>query len=150
MNNTRTSTRSASSAPTLEPIPRAPLAATVMDLYGAIAAGDVAGLAAAVGPDVALHVPGTHDLAGTHIGPEGFLRLVIGSRERTDDGEHIEVLDVLEGAEHAAAYCRVRATRAGRVPLDNYTLHLFRFKEGRIAEVWLHNRNDFAVNEFWS
>jgi hypothetical protein len=72
------------------------------------------------------------------------------SRERTETGEHIEVLDVLEGSDHAAAYLRVTAERAGKAPLDNTTVHLLRLVEGRVAEVWLHNWDNTAVNEFWS
>jgi ketosteroid isomerase-like protein len=100
--------------------------------------------------DVVLHVPGTHPLAGEHRGPEALVRFVEASRERTETGEHIEVLDVLEGAGHAAAYLRVTAERAGRSPLDNTTVHLLRLVDGRVAEVWLHNWDNAAVNEFWS
>lgn len=100
--------------------------------------------------DVVLHVPGSHHLAGEHRGPEALVRFVEASRERTDTGEHIEVLDVLEGTDHAAAYLRVTAERAGRAPLDNTTVHLLRLVEGRVAEVWLHNWDNNTVNEFWS
>ena len=100
--------------------------------------------------DVALHVPGSHPLAGEHHGPEALVRFVEASRERTETGEHIEVLDVLEGSDHAAAYLHVAAERAGKAPLDNTTVHLLRLVEGRIAEVWLHNWDDNTVNEFWS
>ena len=100
--------------------------------------------------DVVLHVPGTHPLSGEHHGPDALVRFVEASRERTESGEQIEVLDVLEGADHAAAYLRVTAERAGRAPLDNTTVHLLRLVEGRVAEVWLHNWDNAAVNEFWS
>ena len=100
--------------------------------------------------DVVLHVPGSHPLAGEHRGPEALVRFVEASRERTETGEHIEVLDVLEGADHAATYLRVTAERAGKTPLDNTTVHLLRLVEGRVAEVWLHNWDSTAVNEFWS
>ena len=100
--------------------------------------------------DVVLHVPGTHPLAGDHRGPEALVRFVEASRARTDTGERIEVLDVLEGTEHAAAYLRVTAERAGKAPLDNMTVHLLRVVDGRVAEVWLHNWDHTAVDEFWS
>jgi uncharacterized protein len=100
--------------------------------------------------DVVLHVPGSHPLAGEHRGPEALVRFVEASRARTESGEHIEVLDVLEGAGHAAAYLRVTAERAGKTPLDNTTLHLLRLVDGRVAEVWLHNWDNTAVDEFWS
>ena len=68
----------------------------------------------------------------------------------TDDGEDIEVIDVLGGADHAAVYCRVTARRAGRPPLDNLTVHVLRIRDGRVAEAWLHNFDDVAVSAFWS
>jgi hypothetical protein len=55
--------------------------------------------------------------AGEYRGPEALVRFVQASRERTDTGEHIEVVDLLEGADHAAAYHRVTAERAGKAPL---------------------------------
>jgi hypothetical protein len=78
------------------------------------------------------------------------VRFVEASRERTDSGEHIDVIDVLEGTDHAAAYLRVTAARTGKAPLDNTTVHLLRLVEGRVAEVWLHNWDNGTVDEFWS
>jgi ketosteroid isomerase-like protein len=122
----------------------------VADLYGALATGDIGPAREALADDVALHVPGSHPLAGEHRGPDAVLGFVLASRHLTDSGEDIEVLDVLEGERHVAVSCRVRATRTGRAPLDNRTVHLLRVDSGRIAEIWLHNFDDLTVNEFWS
>jgi hypothetical protein len=75
---------------------------------------------------------------------------VLGSRARTDDGEHIDVIDVLGGADHAAVYCRVRASRPRRAPLDNTSVHVLRLRAGRVVEISLHNWDDVTVDEFWS
>ena len=121
-----------------------------MALYSALLTNELDEARRHTHDDVVLHVPGSHPLAGDHRGPDALVRFVEASRERTDDGEHIEVLDVLEGADHAAVYLRVTAERAGRSPLDNTTVHLVRLVDGRVAEVWLHNWDNTAVNEFWS
>ena len=121
-----------------------------MALYGALLTGQLEEARRHTHDDVVLHVPGTHTLAGDHHGPESLIGFVEASRDRTDDGEHIEVLDILEGTDHAAAYLRVTAERAGRTPLDNTTVHLLRLVDGRVAEVWLHNWDATAVNDFWS
>ena len=121
-----------------------------MALYTALLTNQLAEARRHTHDDVVLHVPGSHPLAGDHRGPEALVRFVEASRERTETGEHIEVLDVLEGADHAAAYLRVTAERAGKEPLDNTTVHLLRLVDGRVAEVWLHNWDNTAVNEFWS
>lgn len=125
-------------------------AAVATSLYDALLAGDLDGAARFLADDVVLHVPGTHPLAGEHHGPAGVVDFVVGSRALTDDGEQIEVLDVLGGTDHAAVYCRVRATRAGRAPLDNTTVHLLRVRAGRVVELWLHNWDAPVVDEFWS
>ena len=119
-------------------------------LYAALLGGQLDDARRHAHDDVVLHVPGTHPLAGDHRGPDALVRFVESSRARTDSGERIEVLDVLEGTDHAAAYLRVTAERAGKAPLDNTTVHLLRVVDGRVAEVWLHNWDHTAVNEFWS
>jgi ketosteroid isomerase-like protein len=124
-------------------------AATAAAFYGALLGGDADGARRLLADDAVLHVPGTHPLAGDHAGPEAILGFVARSRVLTDDGEHIELVDLLEGATHAAAYCRITAERRGRT-LDNTTVHLLRVEGGRIAEGWLHNFDDVAVDRFWS
>lgn len=119
------------------------------DLYRALATGDLAEAAAHLDPGVTLHVPGTHALAGTHRGLDGVLAFVEGTRARTDGGETIEVLDILDGATSTAVHCRVTATRGDR-RLDNSTIHLLRLHQGRVVEVRLHNFDGSAVDAFWS
>jgi len=119
-------------------------------LYAALAAGDLAVVADLVAPDVVLHVPGTHPLAGVHHGLDGFGRFSAATSALTDDGEHIEVVDILGSDERAAVYCHVTASRAGRAPLDNMTVHVLRIVDGRVTEAWLHNFDDVAVSAFWA
>lgn len=126
------------------------LTSRIAAIYMGLAAGDPVPLTTALAPDVVLHVPGTHALAGTHHGVDQLLGFLLATRGLTDRGEQIELLDVLVGRDHAAALCRVTATRSDRAPLDNHTVHLLRFAGDQIAEIWLHNRDDFAVNAFWS
>jgi uncharacterized protein len=98
--------------------------------------------------DVTVHVPGTHPLSGDHIGPDAVLAFVERSRALTDDGLRSELLDVLNGRGHIGLYFRVRATRGSR-SLDNHTIHRARVQAGRVAEVWFHNHDDLAVDDFW-
>lgn len=118
-------------------------------LYRALARGDLVEAAAHLDPHVALHVPGTHALAGIHRGLDGVLAFTEGTRALTDDGEAIEVLDVLAGTAGVAVHCRVTATRGER-RLDNSTIHLLRIRHGRVAEIHLHNFDGPAVDAFWS
>jgi hypothetical protein len=136
MNNTDTTTTSTPSE-------------VAVGLYGAVLAGDLDGARRFLHDDVVLHVPGSHPLAGAHRGPDAFARFIVDSRT-ISGGEEIELLDLLEGTDHAAAYCRITAQRDDGRRLDNTTVHLVRVRGGRIAEVWLHNWDDLSVNEFWS
>jgi uncharacterized protein len=122
----------------------------VRSLYEAIGTADVDRLRAAVTEDAVLHVPGTHALGGDHHGPDGFVGFLAGSWQLTGGTERIELLDVLTGADHVAAYCRVRATRPDREALDNTTVHVLRMQGSRVAEAWLHNWDDEQVQRFWA
>ena len=136
--------------PTPPPSPTQTTAAIARRLYAAREAGDLATIAALVADDVVLHVPGTHPLAGTYRGLAAFAEFSAAITARTDDGEAIEVLDVLGGDDHAAVYCHVTARRAGRPALDNLTVHVLRIGDGRVTEIWLHNFDDVAVSAFWA
>ncbi|WP_324275282.1 hypothetical protein [Blastococcus brunescens] len=48
------------------------------------------------------------------------------------------------------ALCTCTATRPDReTPLENNLAHVVRLRDGRIAESWLHSRDQYAVDEFW-
>lgn len=120
-------------------------------LYATPGAFDPSAIASSLEPDVTLHVPGSHQLSGDHHGLAGVGDFLHRSRDATNDGEHMELIDILGGETHIGAYVRVTAHRDGRAPLVNHTIHLFRLGEdGRIAEIWFHNREQAAVDAFWS
>ena len=119
------------------------LYAAVLDPAGL---DDPSSLTDVAAPDVVLHDPGSHPLGGEHRGLAGVQRFLTASGAI---GPRTEVLDVLDGRDHAAVYCRVRAERDGAV-LDNHTVHLLRIADGRVAEVWFHNRDQAHVDRFWN
>lgn len=121
----------------------------VRSVYEALRTNDLPTLLAHLDPDIVLHVPGSHPLAGDHHGLAGFGAFVEKTRSLTDGGETIELIDVLGGEAFAAAYCRVTATRAGREPLNNTTVHVARIGGDRIQEIWLHNWDNAAASAFW-
>jgi uncharacterized protein len=123
----------------------------VTALYSAPGAFDPSAIVSSLEPDVILHVPGVHSLSGDHHGIAGVGSFLQRSREATDGGEHMELIEVLSGESHIGAYVRVTAHRDGRASLDNHTVHLFRLgDDGRIAEIWFHNREQAPVDAFWS
>jgi uncharacterized protein len=121
----------------------------VLQLRAALESGDLATARTLLHDDVELHVPGSHPTAGEYRGLQGILDFseasaATGARTTRD------VVDVLEGRDHVAVYCHVRGTRPDRAVLENPTLHLYRISDGRVAEVWFHNRDQAAVDAFWS
>ena len=127
------------------------IAEQVRALYSAPGAFDPTAIVSSLDPDVVLHVPGVHSLSGDHHGIAGVGSFLQRSREATNDGEHIELIEVLGGKAHVGAYVRVTADRDGRAPLVNHTIHLFRLgDDDRIAEIWFHNREQAPVDAFWS
>jgi hypothetical protein len=124
-----------------------PSTRTAMELLGrAMADRRWADVLDAVHHDVVAHVPAVGDLHGRDA-LAGFLLEITA---KTDDGETFELIDTLIGTSHAALYFRITATRPGRRPLDNLTVHLARLDNDRIAEIWFHNFDADAVAEFWA
>ena len=115
------------------------------DVGAAMADGRWADVFDSVAPDVVAHVPAVGDLHGI----DQLAGFVLDTASKTDDGEHLEHLDTLVGADHAALYFRITATRAGQPPLDNLTVHLARIDDGIIQEIWFHNYDGPAVAAFW-
>ncbi len=124
--------------------------ATAAALYDAFAAQDLERFTGLLAPDAVIHVPGAHPLAGDHVGRDAVIGFVIDTSVRADRTESIEVLDLLGGDTHAAAYCHVTGVRDGRVDLDNTTVHVLRVADGLVREIWFHNWDQARVDEFWS
>ena len=122
----------------------------VLGLRAALASDDREVMASLVTDGIVLHVPGRHQTAGEYEGLDGLVAFAEASRATGATIRSREVLDVLEGDEHVAVYCRIRGERPDRAPLDNVTLHLYRVEDGRVAEIWFHNRDQAVVDAFWS
>ena len=122
----------------------------VLRLRAAQEADDRDAMRSLVADDLVLHVPGDHQTAGEYQGVDGLVAFATASRATGATITAREVLDVLEGQDHVAVYCRISGQRPDRAPLENLTLHLYRVEAGRVAEVWFHNRDQGVVDAFWS
>ena len=112
----------------------------------AMADGRWADVLSHMDPAVIAHVPSVGDLAGI----DALAAFLLETTAKADDGEQFELLDTLVGNDHAALYFRITATRPGREPLDNLTLHLARLQDDKIVEIWFHNFDTVAVAAFWA
>ncbi|WP_179155167.1 nuclear transport factor 2 family protein [Microbispora sp. GKU 823] len=62
----------------------------------------------------------------------------------------LHVHRVLADDEAAVALATYTATRPDReVPLENNLAHVLTMRDGRIAESWLHSRDEYEVDAFW-
>lgn len=122
----------------------------IRSFYAALAANDLGAIVPLLAPDATLHVPGTQPLSGDHSGLDAILAFLLTTTAVTRDGERVELIDALVGHHHAAAYVHVTADRTGYTSLDNHTIHLFHLDGGLITDIWFHNRDQAAVDTFWS
>ena len=60
------------------------------------------------------------------------------------------VLDDGEWSVAIATYTATRPTADGEAHLENNLAHVARLERGLIAESWLHSRDQYEVDEFWS
>ena len=98
--------------------------------------------------DVVFHYFGASPLAGTHRGKAACLTLLMQVRERTNR-QLLEVSDVLVGKHRAAILARERFERDGRV-LELDRLLLYAVRDGKLAECWIYDEDQRAVDEFWA
>lgn len=118
----------------------------ITELGGAMADSRWDDVLAALSPDVVAHVPAVGDLHGI----DALATFLLETGAKTDDGEHLELIDALVGESYGALYFRITATRPGREPLDNLTVHLARFEGDTVVEIWFHNFDGPAVADFWA
>ena len=111
-----------------------------------MAAADWTTVLSALSPDVVAHIPAVGDLDGI----DALASFLAETADKTNNGEHFELLDALAGEHHIALYFRITAQRDDRAPLDNLTIHIARLDGERIAEIWFHNFDGPAVAAFWS
>ena len=118
--------------------------------YDALAAGDLAAAAAGLTEDSVLHVPGRSTNTGTYTGRDAVLGFVGQASAATGGTLQLDVHRVLDDGEWGVALATYRATRPDREqPLENNLAHVARLRDGRIAESWLHSRDQYEVDEFW-
>ncbi len=121
-----------------------------LSLATAIGKLDLPALANLLADDFVLHVPGKNPLSGDRRGMPGFLDFLAATQKLSAGQAKTEVLDLMAGKNHATLYTLTQAQRPGHTPLINYSLLLLRLSEGKVLEAWFHNRDQGAVDAFWS
>lgn len=122
----------------------------VVGRYGAaVAAGDMAALAATLTPDVIWHQPGANSLSGDHVGPEAVVAHLGAFMALSDGTFALETESATESGDLVSTTVRFTAQRAGRADLDQHGVDVFRVAGDRIAEIWLIGENQPVEDAFW-
>lgn len=126
-----------------------PHEALVRELFAALGEHDLATLQILLCPRVVLHVPGQHSLAGEYRGYEGLLDFWSKLSRRAAGNLELRLEEVLAKADLATALGTDWAEREGK-HLESRVVYVLRLEESRIAEIWIHNYDQHAVDAFWN
>ncbi|GLW25406.1 nuclear transport factor 2 family protein [Microbispora triticiradicis] len=125
-------------------------ARVVRGFYDALSGGDLEAAGAFLTDDSVLHVPGKSTNTGDYAGREAVIGFVLKAATLSQGTLKLDVHRVLADDEAAVALATYTATRPDReVPLENNLAHVITMRDGRIAESWLHSRDQYEVDAFW-
>lgn len=107
-------------------------------------AGDVPNLIACYHDEMTLHWPGAHPLAGAHRGKPAALQALAALAQRANR-QLLAITDVFASNTHGCMLSRERFTRDGESHDLDRTL-IFAFKDGKLFECWVHDRDPALVD----
>lgn len=110
--------------------------------------GDLATLVNCYSDDFTLHYFGRSPLAGDHVGKPAALAALQKVTQLTNR-KLIEVHDYLASDDHAVVLARERFERGGKT-LDVGRVLVYDVKDGELAECWVYDDDQRAVDAFWS
>lgn len=99
--------------------------------------------------DFVLHVPGTNQLSGRYVGPDGFRQYAARLQTLSERTFALVPVDTLGSDDHAAGVYDTSARRDGR-HFAGRIVNLYRMIDGKIVEGWLHPTDFLDWNAFWS
>ena len=125
-----------------------PNVAVINRMTEAALASDKQVLAECFTGDVAFHVRGTLPRVGDHRGVEGFLGVIGTIVDLTAGDVKLEQLFAIADDGWAAEWERALLGRNGRT-LDTHNAFIYRFEDGRIAEMWMIGAGPLGSESFF-
>lgn len=123
-------------------------AAIVREGYEAFARGDLAAASSSFDPAITWRFYGTGRIAGEYKGidqVQEFLKQLVVLSGGTF---RMELIDILASDDEAAVNVRAHAQRLGRT-YASHQVHLFRFRDERVVEVWQFASDTNESAAFW-
>ena len=115
----------------------------------AAVAGDKQALAACFTEDMVFHVRGPLPRAGDHRGVGGFLGVIGTIFELTGGDVKLDQLFAIANDGWAAEWEHAVLGRQGRT-LDTHNVFIYRFEDGRIAELWMIGAGPAGSESFFA
>lgn len=110
----------------------------IRDLYDARRRRDWDAVGRLLADEVGWHEPGEEDLSGDFRGRQEVVALLQKLNTVTEDTFQLEPVEFLNLDEHSAVLVRWWAERGG-LRSEGREIAVYRFRDGRIAEVWFYN-----------
>jgi hypothetical protein len=120
----------------------------VRELYRAFAAQDEPTMRRLFDPEVVWHQTGRSVLAGEHRGIDGVLSFFGRVAELSDGTFTADLQSVASGDGHTFAFHTGRGRARGQV-LEDRNVLVCHVRDGRVASVWEHHEDLYAVDAFW-
>jgi uncharacterized protein len=110
--------------------------------------GDVPAIIACYHDDVVLHYFGRSPLAGDHRGKAAALG-VLAKVQQVSGRRLLEIHDTLASEEHAIILAREQFERDGK-RLEAKRVLVYHVRDGLLAECWIYDEDQRAIDELWS
>jgi ketosteroid isomerase-like protein len=121
----------------------------VRDGFRSFGSGDVNAARPLLDDDVIWHFAGRNAYSGDYRGKQAVEEVFGKRRDSTKGTLTFEVHDVLANDDHAVALVSNRAERDGQT-FEWKSVSVYHMRDGKIAEAWTHNDDQYAVDAFWS
>ena len=100
--------------------------------------------------DLKLHIPGRSAHAGTFEGQDAVLAYYTRIFQDTEGRfENLGIDDIMASDTHAASLVRWRVHRGDKT-LDIDRVVVYRIKDGRIAEIWVRDWDQYAYDDLFA
>jgi ketosteroid isomerase-like protein len=100
-------------------------------------------------PNVIWHTPGRNPLSGDYKGADEVLAFFGRLLQETEGTFKIEIHDTLANDQHGVQLTRNSAQRKGKSLAVN-VVNVFHISNGKVTEAWIHNDDQYAVDEIMS